>query len=330
MTNPTHAAPIIEAEGLVKRYGETVAVDGVGLTVAPGEIVGLLGPNGAGKSTTVRILTTMTRPDAGRARVGGHDVATEGHLVRATIGVTGQDATLDELLTGRQNLDMIGELSGLPRRVARARATALLEQFDLVEAAGRIVRGYSGGMRRRLDLAASLIAEPPILFLDEPTTGLDPVSRQGVWDIIREMVAAGTTVLLTTQYLDEADVLADRIAVIDHGHVIAEGTPHDLKATTGEAQLRITLDAPNARAAAVLAPHVEGEVQVSPDGRVLRAAVRARHGLGTIVVRALDDAGVAVDDIAVQPPSLDDVFMALTGHGAVGDDAADDLEVAAR
>ena len=310
------STPIIEADGLVKRYGETTALDGVGLAVAPGEILGLLGPNGAGKSTTVRILTTMTRLDAGWARVAGHDVEAAGHLVRATIGVTGQDAALDELLTGRQNLEMIAELSGLGRRAARARAAALLDQFELVDAADRIVRGYSGGMRRRLDLAGSITAEPPVLFLDEPTTGLDPVSRQRVWDIVREMVAGGTTVLLTTQYLDEADVLADRIAVIDHGRVIAEGTPHDLKAATGEAQLRVTLDTAHPEAAAVLAPHVDGEVEISPDGRVLRAAVRARHGLGTIVVRALDDAGFVVDDIAVEPPSLDDVFLALTGHAA--------------
>jgi ABC-2 type transport system ATP-binding protein len=305
---------MIEAQGLVKRYGDTIAVDGVGLEVARGEIVGLLGPNGAGKSTTVRILTTMTVPDAGTARVAGHDVAREGPAVRASIGVTGQDASLDELLTGFQNLEMIGELSRLPRRVARARARELLERFELAHAAERIVKTYSGGMRRRLDLAASITASPPVLFLDEPTTGLDPVSRQRVWEVIRELVRGGTTVLLTTQYLDEADVLANRVAVIDHGHVIAEGTPHELKAAIGDAQLVITLEAPHPAAAPTLQPLTDGPVHVSADGRSLRAAVRSGHGLATLVVRALDAAGVAVDDIHVQPPSLDDVFRELTGE----------------
>jgi len=317
--------PIVEAAGLVKHYGETVAVDGVGLEVAQGEILGLLGPNGAGKSTTVRILTTMTVADAGSARVAGHDVMREGAAVRAAIGVTGQDSSLDELLTGFQNLEMVGELSRLPRRVAQARARELLERFELTHAADRIVKTYSGGMRRRLDLAASITASPPVLFLDEPTTGLDPVSRQRVWDVVREMVQNGTTVLLTTQYLDEADVLADRIAVIDHGRVIAEGTPHELKAATGDAQLVITLERAHAAAAPTLQPLVDGPVHVSPDGRSLRAAVRSGHGLATLVVRALDNAGVAVDDIVVAPPSLDDVFRELTGeelpHPVEEDDA---------
>jgi len=319
--------PIIEAAGLVKHYGETVAVDGVGLEVARGEILGLLGPNGAGKSTTVRILTTMTVPDAGIARVAGHDVLRESAAVRAAIGVTGQDSSLDELLTGFQNLEMIGQLSRLPRRVARARARELLERFQLAHAADRIVKTYSGGMRRRLDLAASITASPPVLFLDEPTTGLDPVSRQRVWDVVREMVRDGTTVLLTTQYLDEADVLADRIAVIDHGHVIAEGTPHELKAATGDAQLTITLDAAHPAAAPTLQPLVDGPVHVSPDGRHLRAAVRSGHGLATVVVRALDDAGVAVDDIVVQPPSLDDVFRELTGEELPHEIEVDDDDI---
>jgi len=316
--------PIIEAAGLVKRYGETVAVDGVGLEVARGEILGLLGPNGAGKSTTVRILTTMTVADAGTARVAGHDVMREAAAVRAAIGVTGQDASLDELLTGFQNLEMVGELSRLPRRVARTRARELLERFELTHAADRIVKTYSGGMRRRLDLAASITASPPVLFLDEPTTGLDPVSRQRVWDVMREMVRDGTTVLLTTQYLDEADLLANRIAVIDHGLVIAEGTPHELKAATGDAQLVVTLEHAHAAAASTLHPIVDGPVHVSPDGRHLRAAVRSGHGLATLVVRALDDAGVAVDDIIVQPPSLDDVFRELTGEELPHEIEADD------
>jgi ABC-2 type transport system ATP-binding protein len=306
----------VEAHGLTKRYGDTQALAGVDIEVPTGSILGLLGPNGAGKSTSVRILTTMTRPDAGEARVGGHDVLRAPAAVRQVIGVTGQDATLDELLTGRQNLEMVAELSRLSRRAAITRATELLERFELTEAADRIVKGYSGGMRRRLDLAASIVARPPVLFLDEPTTGLDPASRQRMWDIIRGLVADGTTLLLTTQYLDEADVLAERIAVIDHGRVIAEGTPHDLKAATGEGQLEVTLTAPHTDAVAVLEPLVAGSVQVSDDGRLLRAPVKDSSGLATAVVRALDTAGAAVDDIAVHRPSLDDVFLALTGHAA--------------
>jgi ABC-2 type transport system ATP-binding protein len=320
-------SPMVEAEGLRKRYGDTQALDGVDLSVARGGIIGLLGPNGAGKSTTVRILTTMTRPDGGRATVAGHDVATDGAGVRRSIGVTGQDATLDELLTGRQNLAMVGELSGLARRRATSRAVELLEQFTLTDAADRVVKGYSGGMRRRLDLAASLVAHPPVLFLDEPTTGLDPASRQRMWDIIREMVADGTTLLLTTQYLDEADVLADRIAVIDHGRVIAEGTPHELKAATGEAQLHLTLAAPHPGVGDLLAALVAGPVHVSGDGRSVQAPVRSGSGLATAIVRELDAAGAVVDDIAVHQPSLDDVFMALTGAPHVDDrDAESDDE----
>jgi ABC-2 type transport system ATP-binding protein len=316
-------SPMVEAEGLRKRYGDTQALDGVDLSVARGAILGLLGPNGAGKSTTVRILTTMTRPDGGRARVAGHDVATDAAGVRRSIGVTGQDATLDELLTGRQNLAMVGELSGLSRRRAVSRAAELLEQFTLTDAADRVVKGYSGGMRRRLDLAASLVAHPPVLFLDEPTTGLDPASRQRMWDIIREMVADGTTLLLTTQYLDEADVLADRIAVIDHGRVIAEGTPHELKAATGEAQLHLTLAVPHPGVADLLASLVSGAVHVSDDGRSVQAPVHSGSGLATAIVRELDAAGAVVDDIAVHQPSLDDVFLALTGAPRVDDQEPD-------
>jgi ABC-2 type transport system ATP-binding protein len=308
---------MIEAEALTKRYGETQALGGVSLQVPAGSILGVLGPNGAGKTTAVRILTTLAVPNSGHARIAGHDVVTEAAAVRRTIGVTAQDATLDDLLTGRQNLVMVGELSGLHRGDAKARAVDLLARFQLTEAADRVLKGYSGGMRRRLDLAAGLVMRPPVLFLDEPTTGLDPTGRVEMWQIIRELVSDGATLLLTTQYLDEADELADRIAVIDHGSVIAEGTPAELKAATGGARLEVTLSAPHLAALAALAPLVDGRVDVSQDGKQLRAAVRSGSGLATAVVRALDSAGVLVDDVQVRPPSLDDVFFALTGRPAV-------------
>jgi ABC-2 type transport system ATP-binding protein len=262
------------------------------------------------------MLTTMTRPDAGRAVVAGHDVAGDAQAVRRVIGVTGQDATLDELLTGAQNLELVGELSGLSRRTARARAVELLDQFELTFAADRMVKTYSGGMRRRLDLGASLVARPRVLFLDEPTTGLDPTSRVRMWEVIRRLVADGTTVMLTTQYLDEADTLADRISVIDHGLVIAEGTARELKASIGGEHLEITLEQPDERAAAALAPLAAGPVQVIEGGKRLRAPIVPQHGLVTAVVRALDDAGIPVDDIEIHHPSLDDVFFSLTGHAA--------------
>jgi ABC-2 type transport system ATP-binding protein len=303
---------MIEAEGLTKRYGRTTALAGVGLQVPAGTILGLLGPNGAGKTTAVRILTTLARPDAGWARVAGHDVVTEAMAVRRSIGVTAQDATVDEALTGRQNLVMVGQLSGLSRRRAKVRAAQLLARFALTEAGDRVLKGYSGGMRRRLDLAASVVTRPPVLFLDEPTTGLDPVSRATMWEVIRELVADGATLLLTTQYLDEADQLADRIVVIDHGRVIAEGTPGTLKAQTGSSRLDVRLSQPAPGAAAALAPVVAGPIAVSEDGRRLRAGVPSAPGLATAVVRALDQAGIAVDDVAVHQPSLDDVFFALT------------------
>jgi daunorubicin resistance ABC transporter ATP-binding subunit len=316
---------MIEAEGLTKRYGRTMALDGIDLAVPAGTILGVLGPNGAGKTTAVRILTTLARPDSGWARVAGRDVVADADAVRGRIGVTAQDATVDEALTGRQNLFMIGCLGGLRRREATARAAELLERFDLVDASDRVLKGYSGGMRRRLDLAAGIVSRPPVLFLDEPTTGLDPTSRQRMWDVIRELVGEGATLLLTTQYLDEADQLADRIAVIDHGRVIAEGTASELKAQTGGARLEVTLSAPDEEAAITLRSFVTGPVQVSQDGRRLQGAVRSGAGLATTIVRALDEAGISVDDVEVHQPSLDDVFFALTGHPSTADpdEAAD-------
>ena len=308
--------PMIEAIGLQKRYGEQLAIRSVDLDVSAGTVLCVLGPNGAGKSTTVRILTTMTLPDAGTARVGGLDVVTNAADVRRIIGVTGQDASLDEQLTGTQNLIMVGRLSKLSKQDATARTEELLEKFELTHAADRMVKTYSGGMRRRLDLAASLIARPPVLFLDEPTTGLDPTARQGVWDVIRSLVADGTTLLLTTQYLDEADALADRISVIDHGTVIAEGTSDDLKAKVGGERLEVRLVAAHPDAAIALAPLVSGPIKFADEGRVLTAPVTPRPGLATSFIRALDQAGVEVDDFEIHRPSLDDVFFTLTGHPA--------------
>jgi len=318
---------MIEAHGLTKRFGPTVALDGIDLEVPAGAILGVLGPNGAGKTTAVRILTTLTRPAGGSARVAGHDVVREPAAVQRNIGVTGQDATLDEVLTGRQNLVMIGRLSGLRRRDAKARADELLAQFDLLDASERMLKTYSGGMRRRLDLAAGLVTRPPVLFLDEPTTGLDPTSRVRMWQVIRELVGDGVTLLLTTQYLDEADELADRIVVIDHGRVIAGGTAGELKAQTGGARLEVTLSTADADAVSALDPLVSGAITVSHDGRRLRAPVRSGAGLATAVVRALDGAGITVDDVEVHQPSLDDVFFALTGNPIAAPAAEPELEV---
>ena len=307
------SALMIEAEGLTKRFGSTVALDGLDLEVPAGAILGVLGPNGAGKTTAVRILTTLSLPDGGSARVAGFDVINDASSVQRNIGVTAQDATLDEILTGRQNLVMIGRLSGLRRAEARARASELLERFDLADAADRVLKGYSGGMRRRLDLAAGLVTRPPVLFLDEPTTGLDPTSRVRMWDVIRELVADGVTLLLTTQYLDEADELADRIVVVDHGRVIAGGTAAELKARQA---VRGSRSRSTSRTPPRL-PHSSVRrrpVHVSHDGRRLRAPVHSAAGFATTIVRALDEAGITVDDIDVHQPSLDDVFFALTGH----------------
>ena len=322
---------MIEAEGLRKRFGSTQALDGLDLQVGHGRILGVLGPNGAGKTTAVRVLTTLSRPDEGHARVAGLDVVAQADAVRRSIGVTAQGATVDEVLTGRQNLVMIGRLGGLPRRAARARAIELLDRFELTEAADRPLKGYSGGMRRRLDLAASLVTRPPVLFLDEPTTGLDPSSRARMWDVIRALVADGATLLLTTQYLEEADRLADEIVVIDHGRAIARGTAAELKAQTGGATLHVTLPDPAAHAAlGALAPLVAGEIQLGVGGHDLTAAVDARPGLATDIVRALDAAGVTVDDVEVHKPSLDDVFFALTATGPrAGADTNADADVAA-
>jgi ABC-2 type transport system ATP-binding protein len=328
---------MIEAQGLTKWFGSTVALDGLDLEVPAGAILGVLGPNGAGKTTAVRVLTTLSLPDSGSARVAGFDVVREAASVQRSIGVTAQNATLDEVLSGRQNLVMIARLSGLRRAEAKARASELLERFDLADAADRVLKGYSGGMRRRLDLAAGLVTRPPVLFLDEPTTGLDPTSRVRMWGVIRELVADGVTLLLTTQYLDEADELADRIIVVDHGRVIAGGTAAELKAQTGGARLEVTLSEPDAGACTALERYVAGEITVSHDGRRLRAPVQSVAGFATTVVRALDADGIAVDDIDVHQPSLDDVFFALTGHATDEAEAGSDskqsdsaLEVAHR
>jgi ABC-2 type transport system ATP-binding protein len=319
-------ALMIEAQGLTKWFGSTVALDGLDLEVPAGAILGVLGPNGAGKTTAVRILTTLSLPDSGSARVAGFDVVREAASVQRSIGVTAQDATLDEVLSGRQNLVMIARLGGLRRAEAKARASELLERFDLADAADRVLKGYSGGMRRRLDLAAGLVTRPPVLFLDEPTTGLDPTSRVRMWGVIRELVADGVTLLLTTQYLDEADELADRIIVVDHGRVIAGGTAAELKAQTGGARLEVTLSEPDAGACAALERYVAGEITVSHDGRRLRAPVTSAAGFATTVVRVLDADGIAVDDIDVHQPSLDDVFFALTGHATDEAEADSDSE----
>jgi daunorubicin resistance ABC transporter ATP-binding subunit len=311
-------APALRAEGLVKNYGKTKALAGLDLEVPAGTIYGLLGPNGAGKTTAVRVFATLLRPDGGRAQVLGHDVVTQAAEVRRHIGLTGQYAALDEYLTGRANLVMIGQLSRLTARAARRRADEMLERFRLTEAAGRIVKTYSGGMRRRLDLAASLIGYPSVLFLDEPTTGLDPSARAMTWGLIRDLAAEGTTLLLTTQYLEEADQLARRVAVIDDGTVIAEGTPAQLKASVGGEHLEIILAAGSDLEAAVVAvkPFATDAIRADGDGLRLSVPVAAAEGLSTRVVRALDSAGVEVNDVTIQRASLDDVFLSLTGSDA--------------
>ena len=318
--------PIILVEGLEKRFGRTRALRGVDLAVAPGTVYGLLGPNGAGKTTVVRVLATLTRPDAGHARVAGHDVVREAAAVRARIGLAGQHAAVDEKLPGRENLRMFGRLYHLGERAARRRADELLERFGLAEAARRPVKTYSGGMRRRLDLVASLIIAPPVLFLDEPTTGLDPRSRGAIWDSVRELAAGGTTVLLTTQYLDEADQLAHHIAVVDTGRVIADGTPDELKAEIGSRFDVVVRDVATLETAARVLSDVLGSVAtIVPERRMAGAAC---DGGSTVpiadVVRALDRAGVDAEDVALRRPTLDEVFLRLTGDDAAGHDADPD------
>ena len=306
----------IEATGLVKSFGSTRAVDGVDLTVPRGSVYGVLGPNGAGKTTTIRMLATLTRPDAGQARVLGHDVITDPAAVRREVSLTGQLASVDEDLTGRENLVLLGRLLGLERPAANRRAGELLEAFGLGEAAGRLVKHYSGGMRRRLDIAASVVVTPQLLFLDEPTTGLDPRARNQIWDIIRALVDDGTTVLLSTQYLEEADQLADGIAVIDRGKVIAEGTPNQLKAVVGRGALRIRLSDPAHRAEAErLLEQAVGSVVVDPDPSGLTVSC-PDAGRAASAVAALARSGVQVADFSFAQPSLDEVFLALTGASA--------------
>ncbi|MEY7973807.1 ATP-binding cassette domain-containing protein [Saccharomonospora xinjiangensis] len=314
-----HSGLAIETSGLVKRFGQTKAVNGVDLAVPAGTVYGVLGPNGAGKTTTVRMLATLLKPDAGTATVLGHDVQREPHRVRARVSLTGQYASVDEGLTGRENLVLLARLLGHPTRSARRRADALLETFGLAEAAGKLARDYSGGMRRRLDIAASIIVTPDVLFLDEPTTGLDPRSRLQIWDIVREIVSLGTTVLLTTQYLEEADRLASRLAVIDHGTVIAEGTPAELKATVGAGAVTVRLrDAAQwAQAAAVLGDALGVAAHAGADPGVVTARVLGGAADDTTAraAQALDRLarqGIGVEDFTLGSPTLDEVFLSLT------------------
>ena len=316
-----HSAPAVETTRLRKSYGNVQALRGVDLHVEPGSVFGLLGPNGAGKTTAVRILTTLLRQDDGSARVAGFDVIRDAAKVRERIGLAGQYAAVDENLTGFENLEMVGRLYHLSRGRPQARARELLSSFDLSDAEDRLVRTYSGGMRRRLDLAAALVARPPVLFLDEPTTGLDIRSRIELWDAIEALVSEGTTVLLTTQYLDEADRLADRIAVIDQGLVIAEGTPGELKSQVGGERLDIHLcDEHQGDEAVAALASIASDRPFLEDGSV-RVPVSERRGTIADAVRRLDDAGIAIDDISVSSPTLDDVFLNLTGHAAESDEA---------
>jgi oleandomycin transport system ATP-binding protein len=310
----------IEAEGLVKRFDKVRALDGIDMVAREGTVFGLLGPNGAGKTTAIRVLSTLLKPDAGRAMVGGYDVVRHPREVRRLIGLTGQYAAVDELLSGQENLAMIGRLLGYPSREARRRARELLAAFDLSDAATKLVKGYSGGMRRRLDLAASLVGRPALLYLDEPTTGLDPRSRIELWRMIRGLVSEGTTVLLTTQYLEEADRLADEIVVIDHGRVIAAGTPAQLKARIGGQVLQARPAEPTDLPATerILAAFAEGEDAPYNDGQVVSVAIADRSALGQ-VVRRLDDEGIVIDDLSLRRPTLDEVFLAVTGHLAEGE-----------
>lgn len=313
-TRSPSGAPAIEAKNLVKKFGDFTAVDDISFSVPAGSVLGLLGPNGAGKTTTVRMMTTLSPPTSGTARVAGHDVVREAPAVRRSMGMTAQSATVDELLTGRENLHLIGDLYGLPRKFVRTRADELLEKFSLADAASRTAKTYSGGMRRRLDLAASLVAAPPVLFLDEPTTGLDPRSRNELWDVLRDLVREGTTLLLTTQYLEEADQLADRVIVIDHGRVIADGTPLQLKDRSGAASLVVTVSRPEDvdQSVDILSSRI-ADLHVDRDARRITAPSEGVSALAGIAA-AFTDAGIELDDIGLQRPSLDDVFLSLTGR----------------
>ncbi|MEU9109438.1 ATP-binding cassette domain-containing protein [Streptomyces xanthophaeus] len=308
----------IYAEGLVKTFGDVRALDGVDLDVPQGTVLGLLGPNGAGKTTTVRVLTTLLRPDSGKAVVAGIDVLKHPNEVRRAIGLSGQFAAVDEYLTGRENLQMVGQLYQMRAKAAKARADELLERFNLADAADRTAKTYSGGMRRRLDLAAALVVSPPVMFMDEPTTGLDPRNRQQLWGIIQELVAGGTTLLLTTQYLEEADHLAHDICVVDHGKVIARGTSDQLKARTGGERVEVVVHErdhiPTARE--VLAGFGKGETTVEEHTRKLTVPVAGGAKLLAEVIRELDGRGIEIDDIGLRRPTLDDVFISLTGHAA--------------
>ena len=316
-----HTDLAIETRGLVKKFGSTLAVDGVDLSVARGGIYGVLGPNGAGKTTAIRMLATLLRPDAGEARVLGHDVFAEPKTIREKIALTGQFASMDEDLTGIENLILLGRLQGLSSRAARTRGVDLLEAFGLTDATARQVKKYSGGMRRRLDIAGSLIVTPELMFLDEPTTGIDPRSRNQVWEIIRTLVAGGTTILLTTQYLEEADQLADRLAVIDHGRVIAEGTPGQLKAQVGSGALNVRVIDPADRedAAEILARVIGTEVHREGDPTALSVRVD-QTSRAAAALSALEEAEVAVETFALGQPSLDEVFLTLTGSAPTGDE----------
>ena len=315
-------SPAIQARGLVKKYGDVTALNGVDLTVPTGSVLGLLGPNGAGKTTIVRILTTLLRPDSGSAQVAGIDVLDNPREVRRNLGLSGQYAAVDEYLTGFENLDMIGRLYHLGRTKSRERARELLAQFNLEDAADRPAKTYSGGMRRRLDLAGALVAAPPVLFLDEPTTGLDPRSRTEMWSVLQELVSGGTTLLLTTQYLEEADLLADDIVVIDHGRIIAQGTADQLKAQVGGERVEVTVSdaADLTRTVKLLTPLGVAEPVLSEHQKSMLMPVSGGVAVLRQALQLLDDEGIAVDDAGLRRPTLDDVFLTLTGHAAVDED----------